>query len=339
MIKVGFDISQLAHRGGVATYTTNLTENLAKIPELKLIYFYSSLRKQYTGKLKNVKNYHLPPTLFEVLFNRVRNVGIERFVGSLDIFHSSDWVQPPTKAKKITTYHDVVPIKYPDWSYPKIVTVQKRRLKIVEEEIDVIIAVSESTKKDLMEVSKIPKDKIKVIYEGPSGQFRPQSKLKIKSFKLKYKLPNDFILAIGGIGERRNLNRIREATKDYNLVVSGQDIPWLNIRELELLYSSAKLLLYPSLYEGFGLPILDAFLCGIPVVTSNVSSMPEVGGEAAIYVDPLNIEDIKEKIKVVFNDQKLRQDLIKKGFAQAKKFSWKKCAEETFNTYKELMNQ
>lgn len=334
---VGMDISQLAHKGGVGIYTQNLTQELSKIKELEMIYFYSSLRKPYHGHLKNVKKYKLPPTLFEMLFNRWRNVPIERFLGPLDIFHSSDWTQPPSKAKKVTTYHDVIPLKYPTWSHPKIVAVHKRRLRIVEEEIDFVIAVSESTKRDLLEITKIPEEEIVVIYEGPTADFKPQSKEKISQFKKKYNLPQNFVLAIGGIGERRNLQRIKEVTKDYNLVIAGQTIPWLDTLELELLYASADVLLYASLYEGFGIPLLDSFLVGVPVITSNVSSMPEVGGNAVLYVDPLNIEDIRKQLKGVLGDKDLRVELIKKGFEQVKKFSWEKTAEQTAEIYRRLM--
>ncbi|MBU1000394.1 glycosyltransferase family 4 protein [Patescibacteria group bacterium] len=335
-IKVGMDISQLAHKGGVATYTKNLSDNLSEISSLEMVYFYSSLRKAYKGDLKNIKSYKIPPMLFEILFNRLRIVPIENFINPVDIFHSSDWTQPPTRAKKVTTYHDVVPLKYPQWSHPEIIDVHKRRLKLVEKEIDFVIAVSESTKKDLMEVSNIPGSKIKVIHEGPTAQFKPQSKEKIRKFKEKYGLPDKFVLAIGGIGKRRNLDRIKQACKDHHLVVAGQSLPWLGIEELELLYSSAQVLLYCSLYEGFGIPILDAFSCGLPVITSNVSSMPEVGGDAVVYIDPLNIADISNKLKEVLGNSDLRGDLVRKGFKQIKKFSWKKTAEETYSVYKEL---
>lgn len=338
-MRVGMDISQIAHGGGVSTYTQNLTKELSKIPDLEMVYFYSSLRKAYHGPLKNVKKYRLPPTLFEMLFNRWRNVSIERFLGPLDIFHSSDWTQPPSKAKKVTTYHDVIPIKYPQWSHPKIVNVHRRRLAIVEKEVDMVIVVSESTKADLLEVSKIPTEKIKVIYEGPTADFKVRSKKEVEVFKKKYNLPDKFILAIGGVGQRRNLARIRQASADFNLVVAGVDIPWLNIEELELLYNSAQVLLYCSLYEGFGLPILDSFLCGVPVITSNVSSMPEVAGDGAIYVDPLSVEDIKDKLRQVMEDENLRQDLIKKGYDQVKKFSWEKVAQQTSSVYKNLLNR
>lgn len=337
-IIVGMDISQLVHKGGVGVYTQNLTQELSKRSDLEMIYFYSSLRKHYHGSLKNVKKYRLPPTLFEMLFNRWRTVGIEKFLGPLDIFHSSDWTQPPSKAKKVTTYHDVVALKYPQWSHPEIVAVHKRRLKLVEKEIDLVIAVSESTKKDLLEISNIPKEKITVIYEASAANFKMQPEDKIAEFKKKYNLPEKYILAIGGIGERRNLTRIKEACKDYYLVIAGQTIPWLSLEELELLYGGAATLLYASLYEGFGIPILDAFSVGCPVITSNVSSMPEVGGKGALYVDPLNAEDIKRLIKLAMEDKDLREDLIKKGFAQAKKFSWEQAARETAEVYHNLMN-
>lgn len=337
-MRVGMDISQVAHNGGVASYTQNLSAELSKIKDLEMIYFFSSLRKKVPLNIYgNIKRYHLPPTLFELLFNRWRNVSIEKFIGRVDIFHSSDWIQPPTKAKKVTTYHDLVPLKYPKWSHPKIIAVHTRRLKLVEKEIDAVIAVSNSTKKDLIEVSNIPEEKITVIYEGPTADFKPQSAKEILEFKKKYSLPQNFILAIGGIGERKNLKRIKEACVDYNLVITGQTLPWLDIEELELLYSSADALLYCSLYEGFGLPILDAFSIGCPVVTSNVSSMPEIGGNAVLYANPLDVEDMRKKITDAIEDVNLRKELIKKGYEQVKKFSWKKCAEQTKQIYQGLV--
>ncbi len=338
-IKVGMDISQMAHNGGVSTYTENLSRELSNISDLELVYFYSSLRKPYKGDLKNVKKFRLPPTLFEMLFNKWRNVGIEKFIGRVDIFHSSDWTQPLTKAIKVTTFHDVVPLKYPQWSHPKIVEVHKKRLKLVEKEIDMVIAVSQATKKDLLEISNIPEEKITVIYEGPSADFKKQSEDKIKKFKEKYKLPEKFILAIGGVGERRNLARIKQAAGDIKVVVSGEDIPWLDMEELELLYSSASVLAYCSLYEGFGLPILDAFACGLPVITSNISSLPEIAGDGAIYVDPLDVADIKKKIDKLMTDDRLKKEMILKGKKRVAQFSWEKTAKETMMVYKDLYDQ
>lgn len=333
-MKVGFDISQLAYQGGVATYTKNLAENLQEIKDLEIVYFYSSLRKSYKGSLKNVAKFKLPPTLFEMLFNRWRNIEIEKFIGPVDIFHSSDWIQPPSRAKKVTTYHDVVALKYPKWSHPKIINVHKRRLKLVEKEIDCVIAVSNATKKDLMEVSSIPEEKITVIYEAAGKQYKPQTKEKVEDFRKRMSLPDKFILAIAGVGSRRNLERVKQATKGSNLVIAGIDLPNLDSEEFPLLYAAAEMLLYPSLYEGFGLPILEAQACGCPVITSNVSAMPEVAGDGAILVDPNSTEDIIRGIRGL---KDIREGLIKAGFDNVKKFSWERCALETATVYRRLM--
>lgn len=333
-MRVGLDISQVAHLGGVGIYTQNLATNLLEIKDLEMVFFYSSLRKPYKGQLKNVKSFRLPPSLFEILFNRIRSTNIEKFIGSIDLYHSSDWVQPPTSAKKVTTFHDLIPVIYPNWSNPKIVRVHKKRLQIVEEEIDLVIAVSESTKNDLLSVSTIPESKIKVIYEGVEDIYKPQSKEEITLFKKRYNLPEDFLLAVGGVGERKNISRIKKACKGFELVILGQT---LNIakEELPLLYGSSKALVYASLYEGFGLPILEAMACGTPVVTSNVSSMPEVAGDAAVLVDPQSVEDIRRGILKVLEIK----DLLKeKGISRAKQFTWKRCAEETANLYKSLID-
>lgn len=336
-IKIGMDISQLAHKGGVATYTRNLSHELSSFTDLEMVYFYSSLRTKYSGDLKNVKKYKLPPSFFEILFNRWRNVPIEKFIGPVDVYHSSDWIQPPTKAKKITTVHDLTPILFPHWSNPKIVDVHKRRLKIIESEADCVIVVSDATKKDLMKVSRIPENKIKVIYEGPTVNFQKPSEEKIREFREKYKLPQNFILAIGGIGERKNLERIKLATKNYELIITGETISWIDNDELVCLYYSASVLLYTSLYEGFGLPIIDAFNCGLPVITSNLSSMVEIAGEGAVLVDPYNVSQMQSEVKRLMEDNELRKVIIKKGFERAKFFSWKKCAEQTADLYRSIV--
>ena len=134
------------------------------------------------------------------------------------------------------------------------------------------------------------------------------------------------------------MQRLKEAANDYNLVIAGEALPYLVPEELGLLYASAEALIYPSLYEGFGLPILDGFACGVPVLTSNVSSMPEVGGDAVLYADPYRVEDIKEKIKIITGDESLRKELVKKGLERVKKFSWEKAAKETAEVYKQILN-
>lgn len=338
-MKIGFDISQIAHAGGVGIYTDELTKRLSKDKNLDLVFFYSSLRKKYNGYLPNVKQFFIPPTILELMFNKLRLPSIEQFIGSVDIFHSSDWTQPKSKAKKVTTYHDLVPLKFPKWSHPKIIAVHKRRLKIVEKEIDGVITVSNSTKEDLLKISKIPEEKITVIYEGVGSEFKKYPEEEIERFRKKYNLPAKFILAIGGIGQRRNLDRVKQATKDYALVISGETLPLLKRAELPLLYNAARILLYPSLYEGFGLPILEAMASQTPVITSDRSSMKEISGDGAILVNPEDVNEIQKKVANVMEDKDLRKDLISKGLKNATKFSWENATRETIDFYTKVLSQ
>lgn len=319
-MKVGIDISQIVYGGtGVATYTQNLIDNL-KIVDQKntYVYFGSSLRRPLPGF------WRFPPTILDILWNQLHIMPVENLIGKIDVFHSSDWTQPPTKAKKVTTIHDLVVYLYPESSHPKIVATQKRRLEWVKKEGDLIIAVSESTKKDIIEILKIPEEKIRVIYEAANPIFRPV----IKKTK-------PYILGMGQLKSRKNIERLEAAfksleLKDVELKIANN----ISIENLVELYSNALCFVYPSLYEGFGIPVLEAMACGCPVITSNISSLPEVGGQAAIYVDPLSVNDITEKIKYVLSLN--RERLTKEGFAQVSKFSWEKTARETVKVYEEL---
>jgi glycosyltransferase involved in cell wall biosynthesis len=339
-IKVGFDISQLAHTGGVNTYTRNLTSELSKISDLEMVYFYSSFRQPLNSKLKNVKKYKLPPTFFELLFNRLRNVPVEKFIGSVDIFHSSDWVQPPSKSLKVTTYHDVIPLKFPQWSHPKIVAVHKRRLELVEKEIDMVIAVSETTKKDLLKLTKIPEQKITVVYEGVGSEFKKLPEEQVEDFRKKYNLPQKFVLALGGIGERKNLTRIKKAAKNYELVISGETIPYVSNDDLPLLYNAATVLMYTTLYEGFGLPIVEAMACETAVLTSDLEIHKEIAGkDNAIFVDPDNVDEMAKELEILMEHDDIRKDIAGNGVLQASKFKWDIAAQKTAEVYRKLLNR
>ena len=257
---------------------------------------------------------------------------VENLIGNVDVFHSSDWTQPPSKAKRVTTIHDLVVYKYPQSSHPKIIAAQKRRLEWVKKECDLIIAVSQSTKKDIIEILKIPEEKIRVIYEAADPVFRSAKKE-----------TQAYILGMGAPGSRKNIESLISAFNLLKLkgvdlkVVGPSGLGAVSQEKLVELYSNALCFVYPSFYEGFGLPVLEAMACGCPVVTSNVSSMPEVGGDAAVYVDPENIEDIKNKIeKILEMDPDEKKKLIDAGRQQAGKFSWEKTTLETKKVYEEF---
>lgn len=358
-MKIGIDISQIIYGTGVSNYTRNLVTALLKLDKQnEYVLFGGTLRR--TGELQDfharlssknqLKIFPFSPTIADFIWNRLHILPIENFVGNVDVFHSSDWAQPPKRrAKLVTTIHDLVPVLYPESSHPKIVAVHKRRLVWVKKEVDHIITVSNATKQDIVNHLGIPPEKVSVVAEAPDPEIKKMDEARVGEFLKEHNLPKEYVLVVGA-DLRKNIARISEATqkasKRLPLIVVGRkwgnaditshNIHWVGHVSLEILsalYSGAQVLVYASLYEGFGLPILNAFVCGIPVVTSSISSMPEVAGNAAVLVDPRNIDDIAAGIQKAIAT---RSDLVKKGKIRAKQFSWEKAARATLKVYEEV---
>jgi glycosyltransferase involved in cell wall biosynthesis len=357
-MRIAIDISQIVYGTGVSVYTKNLVENLLKIDlnnEYKLFGGSFRRRGELTEYLNGLKNYNfksntfpVAPFIADLFFNRVRIVSIERLIGKADVFHSSDWTQPPSSAFNVTTIHDLVPILFPEWSDPKITDVHKRRLELVKKEVDVVIVPSHATKKDLMRMG-FTADKIKVIPEAVDPAIKKSSKKRIKELRKKYNLNKSFLLSVG-ITPRKNTQRIIDAFNrlsidGLDLVLIGHPhmpintkknikvLGHINQEDIAPFYTAAEALVYPSLYEGFGLPILEAFTCGTPVVTSHTGSMKEVAGSAAVLVDPISTESIADGIRTALE----RPDTyIQKGVKKAREYSWKKCAVETLEVYNKV---
>jgi glycosyltransferase involved in cell wall biosynthesis len=263
------------------------------------------------------------------------------------------------KEKIVLTVHDLIYTKF-----PQNLTIIKRVLarpiiKNSIEKADRIIAVSENTKKDIIGISACAKDKTNVIYEAADPVFRRINDInELKRIKEKYALKDNFILFVGSLKQHKNIkalisawkllrhkgimpelvvigryhprerdifNDIKTAGVKYIGEVSGQDVP--------AIYNMAKLFVMPSLYEGFGLPVLEAMACGVPVCSSNAAALPEVVGDAGLLFDPYNVDDMDEKIERILSDEGLRRDLIDKGLKRVNEFSWEKAAQETFRVY------
>ena len=355
-MKIGIDISPVIYGTGVSHYTEKLVENLLKIDkDNSYTLFGGSLRR--SGELNSFvsslsgaferKIFPIPPTLADLIWNRLHVFNIERLTGEIDVFHSSDWTQPPSRAFKVTTIHDLAPIRFPKLTHPKIHSAHTKRLEWVKKEADRIIVPSEATKKD-MESYGFKTEKVRVIPEA--SVVKPVSPHDVARIKRKYNITGKYLLSIG-TNPRKNIGRIIKA---FDLASAGEDLKLVVIatprfevgerrglriiadklsqKELAAFYTGAEVLVYPSLYEGFGLPILDSFACGVPVVTSNLSSMPEVAGRAAILVDPYEVESIAEGIRKALRG---KIGLVKKGFRQVKKYSWEKTAKMTLDVYSE----
>src|SRR3990167_8732672 len=336
-MKVAIDISQIVYGTGVSNYTSDLIRHLLKIDKRnQYILFGTSLRQrgkleEFKKKLEDFKNVnfkfsYLPPSLFEIFSNRLRLLSLENLIGQeVDIFHSSDWTQPKVKSKKtkkVTTVHDMTVYLFPSSFDPKIVKTQRRRLMKVKEEVDLVIADSQTTKDDTVKFLEIPEEKVRVVYLGVSDEFRPADDERIKGVLQKYRIKKPYILSVATQEPRKNIQKlidvyekIKEQHPEFSLVLVGKQgwgegfrstegVIWTGYipkEDLVAVYSGSRVFVYPSLYEGFGLPILEAMACGVPVVTSNNSSMAEIAKDVAILVDPRNETQLEKAIKMVMN--------------------------------------
>lgn len=344
-MKIGIDISQIVYGTGVSWYTRNLVDALLKIDkENQYIlfggYFHrlGDLKSQVNSFRGNfiAKYFPIPPVAADIIWNQLHIVPIDWLIGTVDVFHTSDWAEPPCSYPKVTTIHDLSPFVFPDSAgkdgIRDVLKTQKRKYEWVKKESSKIITPSESTKKDIVKYLNIPTEKIVVIYEAPDAIFKKQADEVVERVKNKYGITGNYAVSVG-TSKRKNLERITRAVAsidELRHVVVGLGALQPTSSELAALYSGAEMLVFASLYEGFGLPILEAFACGCPVVTSNISSMPEVAGNAAVLVDPTNEKAITNGIKTALAN---KEDFVKRGYERIKEFSWEKAAKETLEVY------
>ncbi len=311
-----------------------------------------------------LKRTRIPNKLFNLSLSLLRWPKIDKLIGGgIKVL----WVPDPRpapvseKCKKIVTFHDM---SFEDFKYS--FTAKTRlwhrilRPKTEAREADIIVAVSEFTKGQLISGYKIDKNKIRRIYEAASEHLKPLNMP--KSFDLiqrKYGLPKEYFLCLSTLEPRKNITGIidayldwqNETNVDVGLVIAGKKYPeifsetrlkkhpniiqtgFIQEEDKALLYQHAICFLYPSFYEGFGLPILESMQCGTPVITSDVTSMPEVAGDSAILVNPNEPKELKNAMHAVYRDDRLRSELTIKGYKQAEKFSWKKAAKKLIEEF------
>jgi len=304
------------------------------------------------------------PMIFSESFTRNFLLPLKLNSEKLDIVHFPDHILPiiKVKAKTVITVHDLAFVMHPEcYSYFKRNYkrfLAPRSLK----RADKIIAVSNNTKRDIINIYNIPDNKIEVIYNGISDYYKQLNLAKKAKEELKRQYQINFnkvVLFVGTIEPRKNLDgllnafeKIIESHKDIGLVISGK-AGWLSeglLKKMNMaknvmylghakknklldLYNIADLFVYPSFYEGFGFPPLEAMACGCPVISSNVSSIPEILEDAAILVNPQNRGELVEAINKVLDNSSFRETLIEKGLKQARKYSWDRTAAQTYKVY------
>lgn len=338
--------------------------------------FFSSLRLPLPNFIKNLKkhknvkiyHYRLPPMFFEFFWNKLHVIPIEFFIGACHIFHTSDWTQPPTyQSQTITTVHDLTPLMFPKWHHPKVIKNHTLKLNLAIKECDHFICVSQNTQNDLLKLfPTLNKDKTTVIYEAAENKYSEFKKLtkekqdkEINQIKNKYNL-HQYFLSQGTREPRKNLKRLIKAfikfsnqnpDSKFELAITGkygwgQDIDTQNAHikilgyipeeDMVALHAGSYCLVYPSLYEGFGLPLVKAMAVGIPIITSNNSSLKEIASQGAILVNPKLTNSINNAIKKITNNPKRYKELSQESFKKGQRFSWQKTAKDTLDIYKQI---
>ena len=362
-------LSLLSPLTGIGRYTNEITRNINETNDYDLTFFYgyyshklleptsqSNLKKKIVSQI--VKNPFIKKIVRKIIILSSKNN-----YNKYDLYWQPNFIPNLQVDAKIivTTIHDFSFILHTEF-HPE------ERVKYFQENFldnisksDVIITVSHFVKQEILNRLEFKEKEIRVIYNGVNHNI-----FKIyNNTQLPFDLPNKFILSVGSIEPRKNLlgllkayNLLNKETKDiYKLVLVGFK-GWQNQEFMELLeknktniiylgfisdeqlakvYNRATCFVFPSFYEGFGLPLLESMACGTPVITSNLSALPEVGSDAAIYSNPYNIEDIKDKIELLLNDVILQQNMISKGLERVKEFTWEQSAQKHIKLFEELI--
>lgn len=400
-MKVGIDLRPLQEYSrfrGIGTVTYEITKSLIEnFPQNEYFFFFyknlfvpKDLDDLLTkGKVNYLENYKKSLVFGRIFSPRIKLVSDDK----IDVFLATDPGKriPRGNFKKVVIFYDIINllftdkylrtpsknilitvikfIKYLRFIFAKIVILKQFKHSL---EADRILAISETTKKDLVNYFKIPDKNIAVMPLAAAGFFKKLENSDLKSIQSKYSLEDKFIFYVGGLDYRKNvLNLIKaiDLIKDENfpqLIVAGKDVSrkympeameirdfitkrhlgskvklldYIENSDLVKFYNSAEFFVFPSLYEGFGLGVLEAMACGTPVVCSDTEAVKEIGGNAVLYFDPKDLNDMAEKLTLLFKDTFLRRSLTEKGSHQVRKFSWKKASVVANNSFQVLVKK
>lgn len=317
------------------------------------------------------KSVLIPDRYLNILWYRLRfPLNANYFTGSVDLYHGLDFVLPPlsNKIRKIVTVYDLAFLEHPETAVPSLAAYLNKVVPDAVERADAVAAISHTTKQALVTHYGAPADKITVIPCGVGAQFqRVTDQALLEATRNKFDLPGPFILSVGTLEPRKNhlglIKAFAEALQSYHgevtLAIAGgkgwmyeetlrtvselkleKKVRFLGrVSELELitLYSLADVFAFPSFFEGFGIPPLEAMACGAPVITSNTSSLPEAVGDAALLVDPHDTSAIAGALTHLLRDEQLRADLRQKGYQQVQRYTWTRAAAKMLAVYQQVL--
>lgn len=362
-MRVAVDIRPLLEpqKAGVSLYALNLVRWLAKRGAYEYKLFCNSYGRDFPIDAPpedvNVKHYRKrwPNKLLNGCFASCGLPRMDRMVGGADVLYLPNLNFAAAGCPTVVTVHDLSFFRYPEFFSPK----QRLWHRLVDangmlKRASIIVTVSKHTKHDVVETFGVDESRVRIVTPAVSGEFKPRGKERIVDVRRKYDLPKDFILYLGTLEPRKNVEGLicafGMADSDIDLVIAGgkgwmydrifrtaekspkrKRIHFLGyVDELDkpALYSAASAFVYPSFYEGFGMPALEAMACGTPVIAGHASSLGEVVGDAGLLVNPANHEEISYAIDNILNDEPLRERFRAKGMERAASFSWEKGAKE-----------
>jgi glycosyltransferase involved in cell wall biosynthesis len=377
MVRIGIDYTAAHEQGaGIGRYVRELIHALAAQDTRTDYRLFVAGASHCTLPAKPGPNFawcptRISPLWFARLWHRLQiPLPVETFVGPIRLYHATDFTLPPTLpgVSTLLTIHDLSFVRAPETATPVLKAYLDKVVPRSVKRAHHVLADSQTTKDDLIELYGTPPEKISVLIGGVNPEFLPvEDPAARAAVRERYGLPaNPYVFSIGTVQPRKNYARLIEALSmlgpdfdDVHLVIAGGR-GWLEspifravdecdmtgrvhftgfVRDEDLpaLYSEAQCLAFPSLYEGIGFPVLEAMACGIPVITSNISSMPEIAGEAALLVDPYDVAALADALLQLLTDQTLRKSLVEKGFGQAAYFTWTRAAQRLTAIYQELL--
>ena len=366
-MKIAFDAKRFFHNtSGLGNYLRDLVRILSQFyPENE----YLLLNKNASERGKEIltqPNVYFSETS-KGTFARQLKMGMDAQNLNADIFHGLSGELPlkwnNTPIKKVVTIHDLIFMRYPEYYSFFDRKIHFWKFKKAAHSADKIIAISEQTKRDIIHFLGVSSDKVEVIYQGCHHAFKEnQPENLIEKTRQKFSLPKRFILNVGTIEARKNLLNILQAVQNTEipLVVIGRKTKYykkaedfirknkmenqifflenVSVEELAVIYKMADIFVYPSFFEGFGIPVIEALFSKTVVVTSNTSCLPEAGGENSVYVNPDSAEDLKSKITYLWNSQSERERRAEKGFEFVQKFSDENIAHQLMNFYQKIIS-
>ena len=373
-MRIGFDAKRaFNNHSGLGNYSRNLISGLNNYYPGNQYFLYTP--KQVNGLFAVPWNCSLIKTpskaIHKTFSSYWRTYAISKDINrdQLDIYHGLSHELPvgieKQNCKSVVTIHDLIFLRHPELYKGIDRWIYKKKFQNACEKADKIVAVSKQTADDIRSLFKINPTKIDVVYQGCNPVFQEIANEETrKSVREKYKLPEQYLLYIGTIERRKNLLSLVKALHQSNLSVPliaiGRktdyfreitdyihknrlnSVYFLNIinnDELPAIYQMAKVFVYPSLFEGFGIPVLESLFSKTPVITSRGGCFPEAGGPGSLYVDPLNVEEIADALQRVTNDENLRNRMIEAGIKYAGKFTPEKTTEEMMKVYKNMPDQ